>query len=447
MNSLRVKSIKTGNEAAGPVVYWMSRDQRVNDNWALLFAQELALEKKLPLTVVFCLVPEFLSAAIRHFGFMIKGLQEVEAELARKNIGFSLLTGSPENEIPRFIKKNKTSALVADFDPLKIKRRWKQAVTEKIDVPFYEADAHNIVPCWKASPKQEFGAYTIRPKINRLLPEFLEEFPSLKKHPFNLSPHSPRTDWNKAISTLRINKTVSEVDWITPGEKAARAALKYFLQNRLPCYDEQRNDPTLDGQSNLSPYLHFGQLSAQRAALEISKASDNKKAKEAFLEELIVRRELSDNFCFYNEHYDRVAGFPDWAKKTHEIHRKDRREYLYSREEFEGAKTHDDLWNAAQIEMIERGKMHGYMRMYWAKKIFEWTASPEEALEIAIYLNDKYELDGRDPNGYTGIAWSIGGVHDRAWFERPVFGKIRYMNYNGCKSKFNVKAYIDKYRR
>ena len=447
MNSLRVKSIKTGNEAAGPIVYWMSRDQRVNDNWALMFAQELALERKLALTVVFCLVPDFLFATIRHYGFMIKGLQEVETELAKKNIGFSLLSGSPENEIPRFIKKNKISALIADFDPLRIKRGWKQVVAEKIDVPFYEVDAHNIVPCWTASTKQEFGAYTIRPKINRLLPEFLEEFPLLKKHPFDLSSRPSKTDWEKATSTLKVNKTVSEVSSISPGEKAARAALKYFLQNRLPTYDEQRNDPTLDGQSNLSPYLHFGQLSAQRVALETSKASANKKAKEAFLEELIVRRELSDNFCFYNENYDSFAGFPDWAKKTHEIHRKDRRDYLYSREEFEQANTHDDLWNAAQIEMVERGKMHGYMRMYWAKKIFEWTASPEEALDIAIYLNDKYELDGRDPNGYTGIAWSIGGVHDRAWFERPVFGKIRYMNYNGCKSKFNVKAYVEKYKR
>jgi deoxyribodipyrimidine photo-lyase len=425
----------------------MSRDHRVNDNWALLFAQELALEQKLPLSVVFCLVPEFLSATIRHYGFMIKGLQEIETELTKKNIDFTLLTGSPENEIPRFIKKSKTSALVADFDPLKIKRCWKAAVGENIDVPFYEVDSHNIIPCWIVSPKQEFGAYTIRPKINRLLPEFLEEFPILRKHPFVLSPHPSKTDWKKTISTLKVNRAVSVVSWITPGEKAARSALKYFLQNRLPAYDEQRNDPNLDGQSNLSPYLHFGQLSAQRVALETSKASANKKAKEAFLEELIVRRELSDNFCFYNENYDNFKGFPDWAKKTHEIHRKDRRDYLYSRDEFEQAKTHDDLWNAAQIEMVERGKMHGYMRMYWAKKIFEWTASPEEPLDIAIYLNDKYELDGRDPNGHTGIAWSIGGVHDRAWFERPVFGKIRYMNYNGCKSKFNVKAYIDKYKR
>jgi deoxyribodipyrimidine photo-lyase len=447
MNKNRVRSIRTGKIGSGPVVYWMSRDQRVHDNWALLFAQKLAIEKKQPLTVVFSLVTEFLSAAIRHYGFMIKGLQEVETELAKKNIGFSLLTGSPENEISRFIKKNKISSLITDFDPLKIKRGWKQAVAEKIDVPFYEVDAHNIVPCWKASSKQEFGAYTIGPKINRLLPEFLEDFPLLKKHPFSLSSHPSKTDWKKATRTLKANKTVSEVDWITPGEKTARTALKYFLQNRLPTYDEQRNDPTLDGQSNLSPYLHFGQLSAQRVALETSKASANKQAREAFLEELIVRRELSDNFCFYNENYDNFKGFPDWAKKTHEVHRKDRREYLYSRDEFEQAKTPDDLWNSAQIEMVEKGKMHGYMRMYWAKKIFEWTASPEEALDIAIYLNDKYELDGRDPNGYTGIAWSIGGVHDRAWFERPVFGKIRYMNYNGCKSKFNVRAYIDKFKR
>jgi deoxyribodipyrimidine photo-lyase len=447
MNKNRFRNIRSGKNGPGPVVYWMSRDQRVADNWALLFAQEFALVKNLPLTVVFCLVPEFLSAPIRHYGFMLKGLQEVETELAKKNIGFSLLTGAPENEIPRFIKKNKINTLVADFDPLKIKRGWKQAVADKIDVPFYEVDAHNIVPCWIASSKQEFGAYTFRPKINRLLPEFLQEFQLLKRHPFDLSSRSSRINWNKATRTIKVNKTLSEVDWITPGEKATRTALKYFLQTRLTAYDEQRNNPTLNGQSNLSPYLHFGQLSAQRVALEISKVSANKNSKETFLEELIVRRELSDNFCFYNKHYDRFEGFPDWAKKTHEIHRKDRREYLYSREEFEQAKTHDALWNAAQIEMFERGKMHGYLRMYWAKKILEWTSSPEEALDIAIYLNDKYELDGRDPNGYTGIAWSIGGVHDRAWFERPVFGKIRYMNYNGCKSKFNVKEYIAKHKR
>jgi deoxyribodipyrimidine photo-lyase len=214
-----------------------------------------------------------------------------------------------------------------------------------------------------------------------------------------------------------------------------------------------RNNPTRDAQSNLSPYLHFGQISAQRVALEVLKylslppfareGTEGGISHAAFLEELIIRRELSDNFCFYNRDYDNFEGFPDWAKKTLNKHRKDRRDYIYTVKQFEHAKTHDDLWNAAQMEMAKRGKMHGYMRMYWAKKILEWTESPEKAMEVAIYLNDQYELDGRDPNGYAGIAWSIGGVHDRAWNERPIFGKIRYMSYNGCKAKFDIKQYIN----
>ena len=158
---------------------------------------------------------------------------------------------------------------------------------------------------------------------------------------------------------------------------------------------------------------------------------------------MIIRRELSDNFCEYEKNYDYFEGFHHWAQKSLNEHRNDEREYIYTDEQFEEADTHDPLWNAAQNQMKTTGKMHGYMRMYWAKKILEWSPSPEIALQVAINLNDKYELDGRDPNGYTGIAWSIGGIHDRAWFERPVYGKIRYMNYNGCKSKFNVFKYIE----
>jgi deoxyribodipyrimidine photo-lyase len=230
-----------------------------------------------------------------------------------------------------------------------------------------------------------------------------------------------------------------------PGEKAAAAILDHFLAKKLSAYESKRNDPTEDGVSNFSPYLHFGQISAQRVALEVQKKRVKKESKDGFLEELIVRRELSDNFCFYNPDYDRFTGFPEWAQKTLNEHRGDKREYLYSLEQFEAGKTHDDLWNAAQMEMVHRGKMHGYLRMYWAKKILEWTASPEEALEVAILLNDKYELDGRDANGYVGIAWSVGGVHDRAWNERPIFGKVRYMSYGGCKRKFKVKTYIEQH--
>ena len=448
MEQRRIHVIKAArSESTGPVVYWMSRDQRVNDNWALLYAQSLAIEYQVPLIAVFCLVPEFLHASFTHYSFMIQGLKEAEAEFSKKNIGFFLLAGSPEKEIPGFINKHRANTLIADFDPLRIKYQWKLKVAEQIAVPFYEVDAHNIVPCWLASDKQEYGAYTLRPKITRLLPEFLDDFPPLRKHPFLFSTHVNRSHWEKALGSLKIDRAAEEVNWLKPGEKSAKKALMDFLKKRLQHYDQQRNDPTLDGQSNLSPYLHFGQVSAQRVALEVKQLAGKTEAAKALLEELVVRRELSDNFCFYNPNYDNTAGFPEWARKSLKEHCRDRRDYIYSAEEFENAATHDDLWNAAQIEMVERGKMHGYMRMYWAKKILEWTETPEDAMEIAIYLNDKYELDGRDPNGYTGIAWSIGGVHDRAWGERPVFGKIRCMTYNGCRSKFNVKAYIEQHKQ
>jgi deoxyribodipyrimidine photo-lyase len=306
-------------------------------------------------------------------------------------------------------------------------------------------DAHNLVPCWVASDKQEYGAYTIRPKISRTLPEFLEKFPGLQKQEITWGEPTAAIDWQGILSALSVDRTVSEVSWLQPGEQAAQRTLGNFLKNRLSSYPIERNDPTRNGQSNLSPYLHFGQIAAQRIALEVRDSAAAPKAKEAFLEELIVRRELADNFCFYNPHYDAFAGFPGWAQKTLEEHRSDPRDYLYSLEQFEEAQTHDNLWNAAQREMVKTGKMHGYLRMYWAKKILEWSNSPEEALDIAIYLNDRYELDGRDPNGYTGIAWSLGGVHDRAWGERKVFGKVRYMSYKGCKSKFDVAAYMEKY--
>lgn len=444
INEKRIRLLQKGNETNGPIVYWMSRDQRVHDNWALIFSQKLAIEKNKPLTVVFNLVPDFLEATIRQYGFMLKGLRQIEDELQKYNIPFFLTLGSPENSIPELLNKINASILVCDFDPLRIKRIWKREVAKKISVPFYEVDSHNIVPCLYVSNKVEFGAYTIRPKIHKALPEFLDEFPKLKKMK-NYGLDSEKIDWGKAEKSLKINRNVTEVSWIKPGEVNAQKMLRDFLENRFDNYAEERNDPNKNALSKLSPYLHFGQISAQRIALTVEQFYGNHPSAKSFLEELIVRRELSDNFCYFNPKYDSFDGFPDWAKKTLNEHRKDKREFIYSLEEFEQAKTHEDLWNAAQIEMVKTGKMHGYMRMYWAKKILEWSKSPEEALKIAIYLNDKYELDGRDPNGYVGCAWSIGGVHDRAWTERPVFGKIRYMNFNGAKRKFDVKNYINKY--
>ncbi len=444
MDRERVKLIKEIKEKSGPVLYWMSRDQRVEYNWALLFAQELAIERREPMAVVFCLVPEFLGATIRHYGFMIKGLIEVEKRLKEKDIAFYLLRGLPEDRIPGFIRQYGISSIVTDFDPLRIKRKWQDAVSKKTDISYYLVDAHNIVPCWTASDKQEFSAHTIRGKIRRLLPRYLNKFPELKRHPVRWRDRVDRIDWATVLKSLKVNRDVPEIRWLEPGERGARENLKKFLETKIHRYDKERNNPIKDGQSNLSPYLHFGQISAQYVALEAKKNSANKGSKEAFLDELVVRRELSDNFCYYNKRYDSVEGFHKWAKDTLKQHARDKREYLYRLDRFEYGKTHDDLWNAAQLEMVIRGKMHGYMRMYWGKKILEWTKDPEDALRVAIYLNDKYELDGRDPNGYVGVAWSIGGVHDRPWPSHQVFGKIRYMSYNGCKSKFDVESYIRK---
>ena len=441
----RVRRVHAGRNAAGPVVYWMSREQRVQDNWALVCAQNIALKHERPLLVVFCLVPDYPGANIRHYGFMLKGLQEVAQNLRKLNISFMLLQGNPPEILPRYLSETAGSFLVTDFDPLRLKKSWQEKVAARIAAPFWVVDAHNVVPCWFASPKQEYGAYTFRPKVKKLLKDFLGEFPGPKLHPYRSRTTAAPPDWRQARSYVK-DKSVPEVDWIVPGEKAAMEHARRFFAEGLAAYDESRNDPNLAGQSNLSPYLHFGHIAPQRVALLAEESKAPAGAKEAFLEELVVRRELADNFCHYNDNYDRFAGFPAWAQKTLDDHREDDREYLYTRGEFAQGGTHDELWNAAQREMVVRGKMHGYMRMYWAKKIMEWSAGPEEAMETAIYLNDRYSLDGRDPNGYAGVAWSIGGVHDRAWQERPVTGKVRYMSYGGCARKFDVRKYIAKWR-
>lgn len=444
MDPLRARPLKTGKEKKGPVIYWMSRDQRIYDNWALIFAGQAARVQKTPLLVVFCLVPQYLTAARRQYEFMLRGLEKLAGRIDEIGIPFQVLAGDPAEEIPALIGACRAGLLVTDFDPLRIKRQWKQAVSQRITIPFYEVDAHNIVPCWLASPKQESSARTLRIKYGRILDDFLDEFPGPGQ--FSDIPKTGKmtTDWQKIRNFIKSIPDVPIVQSLEPGEAAAQAHLRRFLKHRLQDYDQYRNDPMRDGQSGLSAYLHFGQISAQRVALAVQKAPAPAEAKAAFLEELIIRRELADNFCFYNRDYDTVKSFPAWAQATLNQHRHDTRPWQYTLPQFEAAQTHDDLWNAAQMQMISTGKMHGYLRMYWAKKILEWTETPEEALQIAIMLNDRYELDGRDPNGYAGCAWSIGGLHDRPWPERPVFGKIRYMNEHGCRRKFDVDAYVER---
>lgn len=431
------------------IVYWMARDQRVQDNWSFLYAQKLALRAEAPLHVCFCLVPQFLGATIRQFRFMLDGLKEVERECLSRDISFHLLIGRAPDVLPKFIRDNSIGGVVTDFSPLRVFNQWLDRLIDELPdgVSLCQVDAHNIVPCWLASSKLEYSARTIRRKIHDKLDEFLTHFPPVIKHPYRPRTRA-RNDWEGAERSLEVDMNVREVDWATPGTEAGLAMLRGFCNERLKSYASKRGDPTHSASSNLSPWFHFGQVSVQRCILVVEKYRRKHKASvEAFVEEAVVRRELSDNYCYYCKDYDKLAGAWDWAQKTLRDHAKDKRSRVYSRKTLEKAETHDPLWNACQIQMIEEGKMHGFLRMYWAKKILEWTESPEKALRVAIYLNDKYLLDGRDPNGYVGCMWSICGVHDQGWKEREVFGKIRYMNYAGCRRKFDVDAFVRKYTK
>ncbi|QHB21679.1 DNA photolyase [Artaxa digramma nucleopolyhedrovirus] len=437
----------------GGVVYWMSRDSRVQDNWALVYAQRLAIQLNTPLYVVFCLTKSFLQASMRQFHFLLEGLKLVRDECRSLNIGFVMLDGSGDLVLADWVRRHGIAAVVCDFNPLRVVKGWVTEVARQLpdEVYFAQVDAHNVVPCWLASSKQEYSARTFRLKFNKLLSEFLTPYPAVARHKIDpaLSATCADIEWTNLLRSRNADADVGPVRWARAGYVNALAVLADFINTKLSKYGGTRNDPNADSQSNLSPWYHFGQISVQRvvwylrhgAIAPLVVSADV----EAYIEECLVRRELADNFCFYNENYDNINGAPNWARVTLEQHANDVRQYVYDRKQLDEARTHDSLWNAAQAQLRTEGKMHGYMRMYWAKKILEWSASPAAALSDAIYFNDRYNVDGRDPNGYVGCMWSICGVHDQGWKERSVFGKIRYMNYEGCVRKFDVQRYVAKY--
>eukprot|EP01039_Chlorochromonas_danica_P005967 gene5967-6571_t len=430
----------------------MFRDQRIHDNHAFHYAQLTAKAYNIPLYVIFNVIPGgFLGATLRQYDFMLRGLEEVERELHLLEIPFYLLIGDPIITIPDFVLKHKAMMIVNDFFPLRQHMEWSQTIATRLSpaaIPMIQVDAHNIVPCWVASPKLEYSARTFRSKITPKLAEYLTEIPPPQANPPGslLKQQCEKIDWKNVLATLPgINREVLPITWLQPGRQGGEEIFQRFVNERLHNYGNGRNDPNNTLLSDLSPYLHFGQLSMQSLLLRLKAMKKQGSSVDSFVEEAVVRRELTDNFCFYNPHYDSLEGCYEWARETLNAHRHDPRPFLYSGQEFEEGRTHDDLWNAAQIQMTREGKMHGFLRMYWAKKILEWSASPEEALSTAIYLNDKYELDGRDPSGYVGCMWSIGGIHDQGWAERAIFGKIRYMNYQGCERKFDVKKFVQRY--
>jgi len=352
---------------------------------------------------------------------------------------------SPERGAVQLAKK--ASLVVVDRGYLRIQRQWRTYAADRVDCPLIQVETDVVIPVEDASPKEEYAAATLRPKVLKKLDRFRV---SLKENDpiidsFSLDFDSFHIDdVPKAISNLRIDRAVKKANHFRGGTDQAKKHLQDFLKDKLNHYAELRNDPTLDYLSKMSPYLHFGQISPLYIALEVSKTKSP--GKEAYLEELIVRRELSMNFVYYNEQYDSFQCVPEWAQKTLKSHQKDRRPYLYTLEELEHAQTHDAYWNAAQKEMVLKGKMHGYMRMYWGKKILEWSKTPEQAFQTALHLNNKYELDGRDPNGFAGVAWCFG-KHDRPWGGRAVFGNVRYMNDGGLKRKFDADGYVNKISR
>ncbi|MGQ9646834.1 MAG: deoxyribodipyrimidine photo-lyase [Thermodesulfobacteriota bacterium] len=421
------------------VLYWMQASQRTEYNHALEYAILKANELRQPVVVFFGITNRFPEANERHYAFMLEGLKEVKHSLENRGIQMVIRNQSPEIGVVPLAKK--ASLVVVDRGYLKIQRAWRDDASKKMDCPLIQVETDVVIPVEETSRKEEYAAATIRPKIKRKLEGFLvplkEHEPwidslSLDFDSFDIE------DVEEAISQLRIDRSVKRVNSFRGGTKQAKSHLEIFLESKLDRFPELRNDPTLDYLSHMSPYLHFGQISSLQIALKVSKTKSP--GVDAFLEELIVRRELSMNFVFYNQRYDAYEALPDWAKKSLKAHRKDKRSYVYSLKEFEMGTTHDPYWNAAQKEMVTKGKMHGYMRMYWGKKILEWSRTPQEAFKMALYLNNKYELDGRDPNGFTGVAWCFG-KHDRPWGERSIFGNVRYMNDRGLKRKFDADRY------
>ena len=432
------------DSSGGAVVYWMQRAQRAVDNPALDVAIDAANALRQPVAVFFGLHPRYPNANLRHYAFLLEGLRETQERVERRGAAF-VFRPFPDHDLLRFCEEVRASLVVGDENPLRAAEGWRCRAAEKLRPPFWTVDADVVVPA-RLFPKEEYAARTLRPKINRLVDIFLERSTnpkvltawSARKRPLGLP-----IDESKLLGELPIDRGALPVRNLKGGTTAALERLKRFTDGSLARYDADRNLPDLDGTSLMSAYLHFGHISPITIALAVRGADVPESAREAYLEELIVRRELAVNFCARNKYYDRLEGCPDWARKTLREQAADPRPYLYSAEQFESGETHDPLWNAAQMEMVKTGRMHGYLRMYWAKKILEWTASPVEAFAIAVELNDRYLLDGRDPNGYAGIAWAIGGKHDRPWApRRPVFGLIRYMSAAGMARKFDTAAYV-----
>lgn len=439
----RIKILHDAKRKPGKyVLYWMQQSQRAEYNHALEYSIRVANRMNKPLVVFFGITENFPEANERHYYFMLEGLKEVQEQLRKRRVQMVVRLKSPEKGVLDVLPE--AAMLITDRGYLHIQRQWRKEVAEQVDCRFVEVESDVLIPVEVCYPKEAYSAAVLRRRIDKYAEEYLVPLKATRPQcsSLNLEFESvDLSDIDALIAKLYIDKRVKKSPFFTGGTSEAKKRLDLFIESRLDTYDENRNDPSQSFQSDLSPYLHFGQISPLYIALKCIQTQ--RQGTNPYLEELIVRRELSMNFVFYNDRYDSCEALPDWARETLDEHRNDEREYVYSLEEFEQASTHDKWWNTAQREMVITGKMHGYMRMYWGKKILEWTPSPEEALRIALYLNNKYELDGRDANAFTGVLWCFG-KHDRPWRERPIFGKIRYMSESGLIRKFSMEQYAQR---
>jgi deoxyribodipyrimidine photo-lyase len=440
----RTRAMNARAERAGEyVLYWMQASQRAQCNHALEYAVRRADELRKPVLVCFGLTGRYPGANARHYGFMLEGLRETATALAERGIGFAMRSGDPEGVAVEAARR--ACLLVMDAGYLRHQREWRRRAAERVGFAAVQVESDLVVPVETASPKEEYMAASFRPRQRRALERFMvplrERAPKVRWRG-GLPEGLDLADVEKLLARLKVDRSVAPVAERRGGTAEAMRRLREFLARGLARFAEERNDPNADAVSRMSPYLHFGQISPLTIALAVREAGGA--GAEAYLEELLVRRELSANFVWYNGAYDRYEGLPEWCRKSLAARAGDPRPYLYSGEQLDRAETHDPYWNAAQREMVRTGAMHGYMRMYWGKKILEWTRTPEEAFGIALRLNDRYELDGRDPNGHAGVAWCFG-KHDRPWTGRPVFGNVRYMNDAGLRRKFDAAAYARRF--
>jgi len=425
------------------VLYWMQQSQRVFGNHALEFAVREANRLKLPVVVGFGITQRFPQGQERHYAFMLEGLRETDAVLRERGIKLAVRLSPPP--LAALDLAAGTAVLVVDRGYLRIQRRWRERVARDAPCRVVQVESDVVVPVETASDREEYAARTIRPKIERELTRFLKPLKHTRPKRDSLGSKLAGidvSDVDRLLSRLRVGRRALRTPDSPGGTAEARRLLAAFTKGALKHYDENHSDPGNHGSSGLSPYLHFGHISPLEVTLAVRRARGVRRAdKDAFLEELIVRRELSMNFCTYNPSYDKLDCLPDWARATLTTHRRDAREHTYGRRALESARTHDPYWNAAQRELLVTGKMHGHMRMYWGKKIIEWSRRPEEAFETALALNNRYGLDGRDPNSFAGVAWCFG-KHDRPWRERRVFGTVRWMSDAGLTRKFDMDAYV-----